>query len=65
MQLNLNINDSLVQEALLLANTQDKDVLFEKALTTLVTQMKQAEIRAMRGKLNWQGDLNAMRENRV
>jgi hypothetical protein len=36
----------------------------EQGLRTLLRLSKQAEIRSLRGKLNWQGDLNAMRSDR-
>jgi hypothetical protein len=36
----------------------------ELALRTLLRLRKQAEIRRFRGKLNWQGDLDAMRRGR-
>ena len=36
----------------------------EAALRTLLRMSKQGEIRRLRGKLDWQGDLNAMRSDR-
>ncbi len=35
----------------------------EQALRILIRLRRQAEIRRLRGKLNWQGDLNAMRSD--
>jgi len=35
----------------------------EEALRTLLRLKRQTEIRRLRGKLNWQGDLNAMRSD--
>jgi Arc/MetJ family transcription regulator len=35
----------------------------DQALRTLLRLRKQAEIRRLRGKLDWQGDLNAMRSD--
>jgi Arc/MetJ family transcription regulator len=36
----------------------------EAGLRMLLRLSKQAQIRRLRGKLNWQGDLNAMRVDR-
>ncbi len=36
----------------------------ETELRTLLRLSKQGEIRRLRGKLDWQGDLNAMRSDR-
>jgi Arc/MetJ family transcription regulator len=36
----------------------------ELGLRTLLRLKKQGEIRRLRGKLDWQGDLNAMRSDR-
>ena len=36
----------------------------ELGLQTLLRLRKQAEIRSLRGKLDWQGDLDAMRTDR-
>jgi hypothetical protein len=36
----------------------------EEGLRTLLRLRRQAGIRQLRGKLNWQGDLNAMRSDR-
>jgi hypothetical protein len=35
----------------------------EEGLRTLLRLKKQAEIRRLRGKLDWQGDLDAMRSD--
>jgi hypothetical protein len=36
----------------------------EEALRTLVRLKKQEQVRSLRGKLRWEGDLNILREGR-
>ncbi len=61
MRTNIVIDDKLMRETLRATGLKTKREVVEEALRTLLRLRKQAEIRRFRGKLVWQGDLNAMR----
>jgi Arc/MetJ family transcription regulator len=61
MRTNIVIDDKLMREALRTTGLKTKREAVELGLRTLVRLNRQAEIRRLRGKVNWQGDLNAMR----
>jgi Arc/MetJ family transcription regulator len=61
MRTNIVIDDKLMRDALRATGLKTKREAVENGLRTLLRLSKQAEIRRLRGKLNWQGDLNAMR----
>jgi Arc/MetJ family transcription regulator len=61
MRTNIVIDDKLMRDALRVTGLKTKREVVELGLRTLVDLAKQAEIRKLRGKLNWQGDLEAMR----
>ena len=61
MRTNIEIDDKLMQEALRLTDLKTKREAVEAGLRTLLRLRQQEEIRRYRGKLDWQGDLNAMR----
>ncbi len=63
MRTNIVIDDALMQQALLLTESKTKKAVVEEALSLLIRFKKQAKIRALRGKLSWDGDLNEMRTN--
>jgi Arc/MetJ family transcription regulator len=63
MRTNIVIDDKLMREALRATGLKTKREAVEQGLRTLLRLSKQAEIRRLRGKLNWQGDLNAMRSD--
>jgi len=58
------IDDKLMRDALRATGLKTKREAVEQGLQTLLRLSKQAEIRRLRGKLDWQGDLNAMRSDR-
>ena len=64
MRTNIVIDDKLMKETLRLTGLKTKREAVELGLRTVVRLRKQGEIRRFRGKLNWQGDLNAMRTDR-
>jgi len=64
MRTNIVIDDKLMRDALRATGLNSKRAAVEAALRTLVRLSKQGEIRRLRGKLDWQGDLNAMRSDR-
>jgi Arc/MetJ family transcription regulator len=63
MRTNIVIDDKLMRDTLRVTGLKTKREVVELGLRTLVDLAKQAEIRKLRGKLNWQGDLEAMRSD--
>jgi Arc/MetJ family transcription regulator len=63
MRTNIVIDDKLMKETLRLTGLRTKREAVELGLRTLVRLRKQEEIRRFRGKLKWQGDLDAMRND--
>jgi Arc/MetJ family transcription regulator len=61
MRTNIVIDDKLMREALRATGVKTKREVVEQGLRTLLRLRRQGEIRRLRGKLAWQGDLNAMR----
>jgi Arc/MetJ family transcription regulator len=61
MRTNIVIDDQLMREALRATDSKTKREAVELGLRTVVRLRRQAEIRNLRGKMNWQGDLDAMR----
>jgi Arc/MetJ family transcription regulator len=64
MRTNIVIDDRLMAAALRLTGLRTKKEAVELGLRTLVRLGKQEQIRRFRGKLNWQGDLDAMRTDK-
>ncbi|MDQ6664003.1 MAG: type II toxin-antitoxin system VapB family antitoxin [Acidobacteriota bacterium] len=64
MRTNIVIDDKLMRDALRATGLETKRAAVEHGLRTLLRLAKQAKIRRFRGKLDWQGDLNAMRSDR-
>ncbi len=60
---NIVIDDKLMRDALRVTGLKTKREAVELGLRTLLRLNKQAEIRRLRGKLKWQGDLDAMRSD--
>jgi Arc/MetJ family transcription regulator len=63
MRTNIVINDELMRVTLPVTGLKTKRETVEEGLRTLVRLRKQAEIRKFRGKLQWKGDLDAMRRD--
>ena len=61
MRTNIVIDEKLMKETLRLTGLKTKREAVELGLRTIVRLRKQQEIRRFRGKLAWQGDLDAMR----
>ena len=64
MRTNIVIDDKLMKETLRLTGLRTKREAVELGLRTIVRLRKQEEIRRFRGKLNWQGNLDAMRADK-
>jgi Arc/MetJ family transcription regulator len=60
MRTNIVIDDKLMREALRVSGASTKKEAVERGLRMLVRLSKEAEIRKFRGKLRWEGNLDAM-----
>jgi len=61
MRTNIVIDDKLMNSALRATGLKTKREAVELGLRTLLRLRQQEDIKRFRGKLNWQGDLDAMR----
>jgi Arc/MetJ family transcription regulator len=64
MRTNIVIDDQLMRDALRSTGLKTKREAVEQGLRTLVRLRRQAGIRRLRGTVDWQGDLDAMRRDR-
>jgi Arc/MetJ family transcription regulator len=64
MRTNIVIDPKLMDEALRLTGAKTKRRVVEDALRLLVQIKQQERLRRLRGKLEWTGDLDAMRRDR-
>lgn len=61
MRTNIEIDDKLMNDALKATGLKTKKEAVELGLKTLLRLKKQQNIRNLRGKLKWTGDLDDMR----
>tara|TARA_R110000787_G_scaffold81943_3_gene177473 strand:+ start:314 stop:508 length:195 start_codon:yes stop_codon:yes gene_type:complete len=61
MRTNIVIDDQLMADAIQATGLHTKKEVVEEGLRALKKRRKQAEIRDLRGKLKWEGDLEDMR----
>ncbi len=61
MRTNVVIDDDLMDEALKVSQLKTKKAAVEEGLKLLVQRKKQENIKDLRGKLHWKGDLEDMR----
>lgn len=64
MRTNIEIDDELMDEALRRSGAATKRAAVEEGLRLLIQTRRQAGIRRLRGKVQWQGDLDASRSDR-
>ncbi len=64
MRTNVVIDDDLMAEALKVSGLKTKRAVIEAGLQMLVQLKQQESVKSLRGKLQWEGDLNSLRENR-
>jgi Arc/MetJ family transcription regulator len=64
MRTNIVIDDKLMRDTLRATGAKTKREVVELGLRTLLRLRQQEEIRNFRGKLDWRGDLDAMRSDR-
>jgi Arc/MetJ family transcription regulator len=63
MRTNILIDDNLMKAAMQATGVKSKQEIVELGLQTLVQLDRQQNIRDFKGKLHWDGDLDAMRTN--
>ncbi|MFT6655966.1 MAG: Arc/MetJ family transcription regulator [Marinomonas primoryensis] len=61
MRTNIEIDDKLMNEVLKATGLKTKKDVVELGLKTLIQLNKQKNIKELRGKLQWAGDLDDMR----
>lgn len=64
MRTNIVIDDQLMDEALKASGYETKKEAVEQGLKLLVQRSRQQQIRNLRGKIKWEGDLDEMRSAR-
>jgi Arc/MetJ family transcription regulator len=64
MRTNIVIDDKLMDDALKVTGLQTKREAVELGLKTLIKLKKQEGLKAFRGRLKWEGDLEEMRLNK-
>lgn len=63
MRTNIVIDDGLLERAMRATGAKTKREVVELGLAALVRLKEQEEIRGLRGKLRWTGDLDETRRN--
>ena len=61
MRTNIVIDDELMENALKATGLATKKDVVEQGLKLLIKRNQQQEIRKLRGKVKWEGDLDEMR----
>lgn len=64
MRTNIVIDDKLMSETLKATGIKTKREAVELGLRTLLRLRQQTELRKLRGKYEWEGDLDSMRRDK-
>ena len=65
MRTNIVLDDNLIERAQKLTGIKTKREVVQEALRMLILLREQAEVRQLRGKLKWQGNLDDQRRSRI
>lgn len=65
MRTNIVIDDRLMAAALRASGYRTKRAAVEEGLRLLVSVRRQAGVRKLKGRVDWEGDLDALRRGRV
>jgi Arc/MetJ family transcription regulator len=65
MRTNIVLDDKLIERAQKLTGIKTKREVVHEALRLLILLNEQGEVRTLRGKLPWDGDLNSQRLSRA
>ena len=63
MRTNIVIDDDLMKRAMELSGLKTKRAVIEEGLRVLIQMKEQSSILALRGKLHWEGNLSALRDD--
>ncbi len=63
MRTNIDLDDVLMQQALRLSHAKTKKEVVELALHNFVKTLERQQLIALRGKVQWEGDLEEMRQH--
>lgn len=64
MRTNVVIDDDLIKKALDVSGLKTKKAVIEHGLELVISLKSQRDIRSLRGKLSWQGNLDELRKER-
>ncbi|MEX2270516.1 MAG: type II toxin-antitoxin system VapB family antitoxin [Vicinamibacterales bacterium] len=64
MRTNIDIDDELMRDAMRSSGARTKRAAVEEGLRLLIRTRGQASLRALRGKVKWEGDLHSSRLDR-
>ncbi len=64
MRTNIVIDDKLMSDTLRATGLKTKREAVDLGLKTLLRLRQQSEIKTLRGKITWEGDLDAMRREK-
>ncbi len=53
--------DELMKKAMLLSGYDDKKKIIDESIMLFIAMQTQSKIADLRGKINWEGDLNTLR----
>lgn len=65
MRTNIVLDDKLIERAQKLTGIKTKREVVHEALRTLILLNEQAQVRNLRGKLKWEGNLSEQRLSRL
>ena len=65
MRTNIVLDDNLIERAQKLTGIKTKREVVQEALRTLILLREQTEVRQLRGKLKWEGNLDEQRQSRI
>lgn len=65
MRTNIVLDENLIERAQKLTGIKTKREVVQEALRTLILLREQAEVRQLRGKLSWEGNLDDQRQARI
>lgn len=65
MRTNINIDDKLIAQTMQATGIKTKKEAVEQGLKLLLQKSQQQQIRKLRGKLQWDGDLAEMRKTGI
>jgi Arc/MetJ family transcription regulator len=65
MRTNIVIDEKLIREAMKATGLKTKRAVVEAGLQALIQIKGQTDIRRLRGKVKWEGDLDELRHSRI